>query len=322
MNMRSLLSTAVVVWFVMTCTAATADQNQVTIGTGPSTGVYEQIGASICRFLRMRHKDNDLTCRTRGSAGSVENLITLRARSIDLALVQSDLQHHAYNGTSVFARHGADNRLRALFSVVPETFSVVVRGDDDISELSDLLGRNVNIGGPETGQRVVMTSLMEHLGWSATSFESATESTTDFQAADLCNRKIDAAIYVVAHPNMGVRQALSKCDAVLMPVSIPTAEAFFAENPNFFRADISANAYPSIPNPVPSFGVVATILASSDTPSETVYHVVKAVFENLEEMRTLLPVFANLDRSFMLAPHHSAPWHPGAVKYFKEAGLM
>jgi TRAP transporter TAXI family solute receptor len=167
-----------------------------------------------------------------------------------------------------------------------------------------------------------MTSLMEHLGWSATSFESATESTTDFQAADLCNRKIDAAIYVVAHPNMGVQEALSRCDAVLMPVSIPTAEAFFAENPYFFRADISANAYPSIPNPVPSFGVVATILASSDTPSETVYHVVKAVFENLEEMRTLLPVFANLDRSFMLAPHHSVPWHPGAVKYFKEAGLM
>ena len=47
----------------------------------------------------------------------------------------------------------------------------------------------------------------------------------------------------------------------------------------------------------------------------------KAVFENLEEMRTLLPVFADLNEEFMLSPYHAAPWHPGALKYFQEAGI-
>ena len=73
---------------------------------------------------------------------------------------------------------------------------------------------------------------------------------------------------------------------------------------------------------MPSFGVTATVVATSATSPEVVYQVVKTVFENLDEMRTLLPVFADLDKEFMLSPYHAAPWHPGALRYFQEACMM
>lgn len=321
-NLRRLLWTATLAWISTTGGAAVAGETLLTIGTGSTTGVYHQIGASVCRFLRIRHQDHNLICRTRGSNGSVDNLLGLRWGNLDLAIVQSDLQHHAYNGTSVFERQRPNKDLRALFSVVPETFSVVVRESDDISEFSDLKGRRVNIGAPGSGQRVVMKSLMSQLGWSTADFEAATEFPSALQAVQVCGRRIDAAIYVVAHPNPAVQGAVRACDSVLVPVTGLEIKDYITSNPYFIETTISANTYRSIPDPVPSFGVVATVLATSDTPSETVYHVVKAVFENLEEMRRLLPVFANLDREFMLSPHHTSPWHPGALKYFKEAGLM
>jgi TRAP-type uncharacterized transport system substrate-binding protein len=68
--------------------------------------------------------------------------------------------------------------------------------------------------------------------------------------------------------------------------------------------------------------VIATVVTTSATSPETVYKVVKTVFENLEKFKTLLPVFADLDKASMLSPHHAAPWHPGALRYFRETGMM
>ena len=257
-----------------------------------------------------------------GSGGSVTNLRSLRVGFIDVAIVQADLQAHAYQGSGVFWREGADKKLRALFSVVAETFSVVVRDDGGISEIADLKGRRVNLGAPGSGQRAVMTSLMAQLDLSDDDFAATTETPSALQVPRLCDRQIDAALFVVAHPNPAMQEAVRGCDAVILPVSGPKIDGYVAGNPHLVKASIAGGVYRSIPEPVPSFGVAATLVASSETPAETVYHLVKAVFENLEEMRRLLPVFAGLDRSFMLAPHHSAPLHPGAVKYFKEAGLM
>ena len=301
---------------------AKADKTFFTIGTGSSTGVYHQIGASICRFLRMRHRDHNLDCRLKGSSGSLINLMDLRAGSLDLAIVQSDLEYHAYFGTSVFEHDGPNKELRALFSVVPETFSVVAGKYSGISNFMDLKGQRVNIGSWGSGQRVVLKSLLDHLGWTIADFKAATEIPSALQGDQVCNRKIDAAIYVVAHPNTAVYETIQSCGAALVPVIGTAVDEFIRTNPYFIHTVIPANTYPSIPDPVSSFGVVATVVATSDMPPEDVYHVVKAVFENLDEMRKLLPVFVNLDREFMVFQHHSAPLHPGAIKYFKEAGLM
>ena len=71
-----------------------------------------------------------------------------------------------------------------------------------------------------------------------------------------------------------------------------------------------------------TFGVGATFVSSAKVPDEVIYEVVKAVFENFEEFQKLHPAFENLKKEEMIKDGLSAPLHNGAVKYYKEAGLM
>jgi TRAP transporter TAXI family solute receptor len=321
LNLRRTLWAVLVAGFSMMSFTAAAEI-QFRIGTGGVAGVYFQIGASVCRFIKKTHNDHGLRCRTISTDGSVHNLQALREGTFDLAVVQSDLQHHAYNGTSVFGSAGPNKELRALFSVVPESFTVIAGEHAHVSTLEDLKGQKVNVGNPGSGQRVAMGAVMQYLGWTLEDFESATELESTDQAGQICRRKLDAAVYVVAHPNLSVRDATTSCTSILVPVAGPEIEELIADNRHFVKTSIPGNLYPANPDPVPSFGVTATVVATSATSPDVVYQVVKAVFENLEEFKTLLPVFAKLTTEFMLSPHHAAPWHPGALRYFQEAGMM
>ena len=71
-----------------------------------------------------------------------------------------------------------------------------------------------------------------------------------------------------------------------------------------------------------TFGVAATIVSSADVPDDVVYEVVKAVFENFDNFKRLHPAFENLTKEDMVKDANSAPLHPGAEKYYKEAGLL
>lgn len=322
LRLRGALRACVVVGVSMASFGATAD-SELRIGTGGVAGIYNQIGASICRFLKKNPEEHGLRCQTKATEGSVYNLTALREGDLELAVVQSDVQFHAYKGTAVFADEGPNTELRALFSVVPETFTVIAAKNSGITGVEDLIdNKRVNVGLPGSGGRVVFDALMQHLGWSLGSFQEASEIRTSLQAEKLCNRSLDAAVYVVAHPNLSLRDAVASCDAFLVPVAGPKVESFIAENPHFVPSSIPGGLYPSNPQPVPSFGVIATVVTTSATSPETVYKVVKTVFENLEKFKTLLPVFADLDKAFMLSPHHAAPWHPGALRYFRETGMM
>ncbi len=322
LKLRRGFAAVVVAGIALSGTGAGAE-TRFRIGTGGVAGIYNQIGASICRFLKKNPEEHGLRCRTKITAGSVANLQGLRAGSLELAVVQSDVQHQAYTGTEAFAGAGAHGELRALFSVVPEVFTVVAGREAEVAKLEDLLSsKRVSVGAPGSGGRVVLDALMRHLGWTLDDFRSAVEIRTSVLAEQICDRKIDVAVSVLAHPNLTVQDAAASCEATLVPMAGPEIDAFVAANRHFVTTSIPGGLYAANPDPVPSFGVTATVVTTSATSPETVYQVVKAVFENLEEFKTLLPVFAKLDRTFMLAPHHAAPWHPGALRYFRETGMM
>jgi TRAP transporter TAXI family solute receptor len=80
--------------------------------------------------------------------------------------------------------------------------------------------------------------------------------------------------------------------------------------------------YPGNPDDTPTFGVRATLVTTADVSEEAVYQLVKAVFENFEGFKQLHPALALLDKQEIVTGGLSAPLHPGAERYFKEAGLM
>jgi len=93
-------------------------------------------------------------------------------------------------------------------------------------------------------------------------------------------------------------------------------------SPYYAKATIPGGLYANNPDPTQTYGVLATFVSSSKVPAESVYQVVKAVFENFDDFKKLHPAFAHLDPKHMIKDGLSAPLHDGAVKYYKEKGWM
>ena len=163
---------------------------------------------------------------------------------------------------------------------------------------------------------------MNAKGWTNDDFTLVSELKAAEQSQALCDNKIDAMVYVVGHPNGSIKEATTSCDTVLVPVDGPVIDKLVADNPYYRKAVIPGGMYSGTDQDVPTFGVGATFVSSTNTPGDTVYQVVKAVFENFDDFRKLHPAFANLKKEEMVKDGLSAPLHDGAAKYYKEAGLM
>ena len=315
-------------WLVVTALALTigvpvwAEQTFVTIGTGGVTGVYYPTGGAICRLVNKKRKEHGIRCSTESTGGSVFNLNTIRAGDLDMGVAQSDWQYHAYHGSSKFKDKGANRELRAIFSVHPEPFTVVARADSGIRNFGDLKGKRVNVGNPGSGQRGTMEVLMEASGWKMSDFALASELKSSEQSMALCDNKIDAMVFTVGHPSGSIKEATTSCDSVLVNVTGSAVDMLVAESDFYRTATIPGGMYSGNANDTKTFGVGATFVTSTRTPEDVIYQVVKAVFENFDSFRKFHPAFRNLDKKQMIKDGLSAPLHAGAVKYYKEAGLM
>ena len=303
--------------------ASAQEQRFITIGSGGITGVYYPTGGAICRMVSKDRARHGLRCSVESTGGSVYNIDTMRAGELDMAIVQSDLQYKALKGADDdFQDKGPFEDLRAVFSLHAEPFTVVARADSGIATFDDLKGKRVNVGNPGSGQRSTMEMLMAAKGWTMNDFALVSELKSAEQAQALCDDKIDAMVFTVGHPSGSIQEATTSCAARLIPVTGPEVDQLLAQNPYDVKSVIPGGMYPGNDQDVETFGVKATLVTRADVPDDVVYEVTKAVFEHLEEFKKLHPAFASLQKEEMVTQALSAPLHPGAAKYYKEAGLM
>lgn len=321
MMIKKLSMSAALVSAALFSTAAVAETN-IVIGTGGETGVYYQVGGAICRLVNRGTANHDVKC-THTTGGSVANINGIRNGDLDLGVAQSDWQYHAYNGTSPEQfPDGAFTDLRAVFSVHPEPFTVVARKDSGITKFEDLVGKRVNVGNPGSGARATFEVVMEKMGWTMETFSLASDLNSKEQAAALCDNKVDAIVFTVGHPSGTIKEATTTCDSVLVPVDNAVIQELASANPYYAMTSIPGGMYQGTDTDTVTFGVGATFVASTKTPDEVVYQVVKAVFDNFDRFKKMHPAFENLEEAKMIKNNLSAPLHDGAVRYYKERGWM
>ncbi|HEY9118805.1 MAG TPA: TAXI family TRAP transporter solute-binding subunit [Marinobacter sp.] len=319
----SALAVAAAVSFGATSTAVSAQEQQfVTIGTGGVTGVYYPAGGAICRLVNMDRKEHGIRCSVESTGGSVYNLNALRQGELDLAVAQSDWQYHAYHGTSEFEKDGKNEKLRAVFSLHPEPFTVVASKGSGIKTFKDLEGKRVSVGNPGSGQRATAEVLLDEMGWTMDKFSLAAELKAAEQSQALCDGNIDAFFYTVGHPSGAIKEATTSCDSVIVSVDNEATKMLIDENPYYRKAIIPGGMYRGSDEDTTTFGVAATFVSTTDVSEDVVYEVVKAVFENFDSFKRLHPAFGVLKKEEMVSDALSAPLHPGAEKYYKEAGLI
>lgn len=294
----------------------------VTIGTGGVTGVYYPAGGAICRLVNRGRKDHGIRCSVESTGGSIYNLNAISQNELDLGVAQSDWHYNAYFGKGVFSAQGENQKLRSVFSLHSEPFTVVARADAGIESFDDLQGKRVNIGNPGSGMRATMEEVMKVKGWTRDSFKLVSELKASEQSQALCDNKIDAMVFAAGHPNGSIQEVTTTCDTRLIPVTGPKIEELIKNNSYYAKAIIPGEMYQNNPNDIATFGVKATFVSSSDVDEDMIYQIVKAVFENFDSFKTLHFVFATLNKEDMISDGLTAPLHRGAVKYFKEVGLV
>lgn len=291
------------------------------VGTGGTSGVYFQLGRAICRLVEKGVPG--LKCEAHPSEGTKRNLADVLTGEITLGVAQSDLLFHANRKSGSFAETSLPGeKLRALFSAHGEPFTLVARADSDIRTLADLKGRSVNIGNPGSGQRATMEVVMKAKGWTIADFSQIRELSADEQALALCSGEVQAMVYTVGHPNASVNKATGLCDAVLVPITDEAINTLVQEWPYYSYTLIPGGMYSGTIDDVVTFGVKAIVVTSSDVSEDRIYAIVKAIFDNLDQLRRMHPAFGTFEPRRMVRDSLTAPLHDGAVRYYKEHGLL
>jgi TRAP transporter TAXI family solute receptor len=322
---KTMALTAVGFWLavgVASVSFAQMKERIVSIGTGAVTGVYYPAGGAICRLINLRRKEHFIRCYVESTGGSIYNLHAIRDHEINFGIVQSDWHYRAYNGEGIFAEGPAFTGLRSVFSLHSEMFTVAVRNESDIQSFNDLKGKTVNIGNRGSGMRAIMRDIMDIKGWSLSDFKEATELSPLESVKAFCEKKIDAMVFAAGHPNGLIQEITSRCNARLVPLNSGVINQLIELNPYYAHTAIPGGMYKQNPSNVQTFGIRATLVTTNDVSDDIVYNMVRSVFENFDDFKTLHFVFANLDKQRMVDSGLTAPLHDGARRYYEEKGWI
>ena len=292
----------------------------ITIGTAGVMGVYYPLGGAICRMVNVTRKTHKLRCSVEPSDGSVANIRGVLAGSLDVGIAQSDMQYAARNGEGPF-KGGPQPKLRALFSVYPELLTIMVREDANIATVADLRGKRVSLGPAGSGTRATMDLVMAAMGLKRSDLKAAHETKFVEMSPALCENKIDAFVVVAGHPNTVFHEAANSCKTRIIPVHGDAIDTLVRGKPYYAKAEIPGRMYKGTDVAQPTFGTVATIVVSQDMPDDVAYAITKSVFDNFDDFRKLHPALSGMTKAQALQGE-TVPFHPGAVRYYKEAGLM
>ena len=293
-----------------------------TIGTGGVTGVYYPTGGAISRIVNVKKNEYNMRITVESTGGSVYNVNAIMAGDLDFGIVQSDRQYQAISGLAEWKEKGKQQDLRAVFSIHPESVTLLAGDDAGIKTIKDLKGKHVNIGNPGSGQRQNAIDALTSVGINYKVDIKAEGLKAAEAPGVLLDGRIDAFFYTVGHPSGAFKEATAGTRKVNF-VSIMLPDSFYMKFPYYARSIVPISFYPNAVNQkdVPSFGVKATFVTHSRLPEEDVYHVVKEIFENFESFKKLHPAYSILTKEGMLKGL-SAPLHKGAQKYYKETGLI
>ena len=318
----ALATAALLLGATLSSSTMAVETQFVSIGTGGVTGVYYPTGGAICRLVNKNRKETGIRCSVESTGGSVFNINAIREGELEMGVAQSDWQYHAYNGTSKFEEAGPFKELRAVFSIHAEPATLVVRADSGIKEFADLKGKRVNVGQPGSGTVATFDVIEAAYGMKRSDYKLAGELKASEMGQALCDNKIDAYFILVGHPAGLIKETTTTCDARIADIHGPAVDKLVKENKFYRYASVPAGMYTGNPDAAKTMGVGATFVSSTKVPNEVIYAVVKAVFENFEDFKKLHPAFENLKKTEMVSAALSAPIHDGAMKYYKEAGLI
>jgi TRAP transporter TAXI family solute receptor len=315
------LPAVLLVLLCVSCAETKAPPTAVKVGAGAPAGIYDDLARTLVRIVNEHQASTGMRLESSASLGSIANINAVAAGEVQFGIAQADDQYNAFNGLGEWADKGAQEDLRSVVGIYSEVVTLVAGGDSGVLAVADLQGKRVDIGLVGSGTRQNAIDALEAAGLDWQKDIQLSEMNLDDRLAAFLQGELDAFFFTVGHPSTEVKFAtFSRRGARL--ISLTGIDSLLVENPYYSSQTIPLGRYPRALNEASTrtVGVRATLLTSANVPDDVVYSVTKTAFENAEKFPKYFPAFAEL-RSGDILEGLATPLHPGAIKYFQEAGI-
>lgn len=295
--------------------AVQAADVQMILATGGTAGTYYPFGGAMAKIWNSKIPGMNVTAQTTGA--SAENVRLVEKKEAELALVQSDTLDFAFNAKPPFKEPLKE--MKAIAVLYPEIIQVVVRADGP-KTFADLKGMKVGVGAPGSGTEANFRQLMDVYGLAKDAvnaqYLSFSESSEQFK-----DKHIDAFIVTAGIPNAAIMDISTQNEIRILTVPEDVAKKLTGKYPFLSAATIPAGTYKNQTADVKTVAVNAVLIVGSAAKDDVVYNLTKALFENQPELASGHAKAKELSIGNAVKGV-SIPYHPGAVKYYKEKGAM
>ncbi len=323
MKRRFLSSTLLACVSATTLTLALAGtahaQQFFRIGTGGTAGTYYPIGGMIANAVSVPGK---IVATAQASNGSLANVNAVAGGSMESGFSQSDVATWAQTGTGIFAGKPNIPELRLIANLYPETVHVVVKKGSGIKSIADLKGKRVGMDEPGSGTLVNARLILAAYGVKEADIKP--EYIKPNQSGDkMKDGALDAFFFVGGAPAGAISELASSGAGIeLLPIDGPQAEGLRMASPFFANDTVPAATYKDVAG-VPTLSVGAQWVTSAKADTETVYQITKALYSDATQ-KTLAAGHAKGKLITLQNAVKGAgiPFHPGAEKFYKEAGAL
>jgi TRAP transporter TAXI family solute receptor len=301
-------------------TAPAQQKVSLVFSAGPTGGTWTPMAAATAEVIKKKYPELDIQVEP---GAALVNMEKMRNDKADLGWSMTTVLADARAGANSWKGKQTDKPL-FVANYYPNVWQLVVPASSDIRKLTDLKGKPVAL--PPRGN----TSLAE--GWEfllkvngmklddlgTKSYGSLTEN-----AEAIRNRQAVAMGWFTTVPANYMLDLGTSLKLRMIPVSDAEFEKLKALNAGFVKHVIPKATYAQygIEEDVQTFQSPTILIAHAKTPPDVVYKITKAVVEGREDFARVTAAMKGVTPKDM-AQSHGQPIHPGAEKYYREAGLL
>jgi TRAP transporter TAXI family solute receptor len=291
-------------------------QSFINILTGGTSGVYYPLGVAIGKIYS--DKIPNVKTQVQATKASVENLILLQQGRGELAFTLGDSLKAAWEGDEEAGFKSKLDKLRVLGAIYPNYIQIVATSDSGIKTLADLRGKSLSVGAPRSGTELNSRAILAAAGMTYKSIGKV-EYLPFAESVDLMkNRQLNATLQSAGLGVASLKDLSTSTEITV--VSVPKA-VVDKIGPPFVPAMIPANTYTGQDKDVPTAAVVNYLVTSAVVSDDLAYQMTSLIFESLPELVNAHAAGREIKLE-TAATGSPVPLHPGAIRYYKEKGVM
>lgn len=299
--------------------AGKAGQKQFSIGTGDPGGVYFPLGGAVASVLTKAMPDLHATVEVTG--GSVDNIKLIATGESELGFTMADAADDAMRGHDKFKNNKVD--LRTLLVVYPNRMHVVTIEGTGIETLADLKGKRVSTGSPGSATEIMASRAIEATGLNKDKDMRRQRLGVAESVNALTDHRIDAFFWVGGIPTAAISR-LAIARGIKMKL-IDHADVVDRMNEKYgklySKSRIKAGTYPGYRTDCDVAEVWNLIVTGDRMSDEEAYTITKTLIERKDDIAKVHKEAESFSLDNQVQDRSPVPFHPGALKYFKENGV-